>query len=212
MIQILPETWINLELKWGFVGTVHIPQKNPVRGGGEGFVTNELPSAIYIYPLHPYTDANFDKFTKKWDLKAQSINEDLKAQFIHHETPWGEILTYKLPIYINIHPLHPKKKENVDELIKKPRFWDKIDIWELQIAFHMSWNTCFVTYELLNEIYTYSSASFNTPANLDIFTKTWRILKTTIKNDDFKTPFICHERPAGGGRFGDIWITYQLKL
>ena len=39
--------------------------KEPRERGGEGFVTNELPSAIYIYPLHPYTDANFYKFTKK---------------------------------------------------------------------------------------------------------------------------------------------------
>ena len=88
LIQILPETWINLELKWWFAGTVHIPQKNPVRGG-KGFVTNELPFAIQIYPLHQNTDANFDKFTKKWDLKVQSMNEDLKAQFVRHKTSWG---------------------------------------------------------------------------------------------------------------------------
>ena len=55
---------MNIELKRGFAGTVHIPQKNPVRGG-KGFVTNELPSAIYIYPLVPNTDVNFDNFTKK---------------------------------------------------------------------------------------------------------------------------------------------------
>ena len=87
------------------------------------FVTNELPFVIYIYLLHPNTEANF-KFTKKRDLKAQSINEDLKAQFLRHETPWGEFLTYKLPIYINIniHSLHPKTKPNLDELIKNPRF------------------------------------------------------------------------------------------
>ena len=34
-------------------------------GGGEGFVTSDLPSAIYIHSLHPNTNANFDKFTKK---------------------------------------------------------------------------------------------------------------------------------------------------
>ena len=64
MIQILPETWINLELKRGFAWRAHIPQKK-AREEGQGFVTNELPSAIYIYPLHPNTNANFDKFTKE---------------------------------------------------------------------------------------------------------------------------------------------------
>ena len=38
------------------------------REGKEGFVTYELPSAIYIYPLYPNTNANFKTFTKKLEI------------------------------------------------------------------------------------------------------------------------------------------------
>ena len=92
--------------------------KEPREGGGSrDSFTYELPSAIYIYPLHPNTNANFDIFKKNGDLKAQFINEDFKAQFIRLETSWGKLLTYELPIDKNIHPLHPKKPANFDKLI-----------------------------------------------------------------------------------------------
>ena len=72
-------------------------------------MTYDLPSAIYIYPLHPNTIANFETLNKTLeDLKAQFINEDLKALFMCPETPWGDFLTYKSPIDINIHQLNLK--------------------------------------------------------------------------------------------------------
>ena len=56
------------------------------------------------------------------DLKAQFINEDLKALFICHETPGGDFLTYELPIDINIHQLYLKTPVNSDKLLKNRRF------------------------------------------------------------------------------------------
>ena len=45
--------------------------KEPREGGGcwDSF-TYELPSAIYIYQLHPNTNVNFDIFTKKWRFEG----------------------------------------------------------------------------------------------------------------------------------------------
>ena len=57
-------------------------------------MTYELPSAIYIHPLHPNTNVNFETFKTFEDLKAQFINEDLKALFLCHETPWGDFLNF----------------------------------------------------------------------------------------------------------------------
>ena len=51
-------------------------------------------------------------------MNAQFINEDLKAPFTRHETPWGDFLTYELLIDINIHKLHLKKPANLVKLIK----------------------------------------------------------------------------------------------
>ena len=49
------------------------------------------------------------------DLKAQFINEDLKALFICHETPWGDFSTYELPIDIKIHKLYLKTPANLNK-------------------------------------------------------------------------------------------------
>ena len=38
------------------------------RGDGAGFVDIELPSAIYIYSLHPNKNTNFDTFIKKTEI------------------------------------------------------------------------------------------------------------------------------------------------
>ena len=56
------------------------------------------------------------------DLMAQFINEDLNAPFICHETPWGDFLTYLLPIDINIHQPYLKTTVNSDKLFKNRRF------------------------------------------------------------------------------------------
>ena len=82
----------------------------------EGFICHEITpggkwgvSDIWITICNLYLSASskyeckFGNIYKKIeDLKAQFINEDLKALFVCHETPWGDFLTYELPIDINI--------------------------------------------------------------------------------------------------------------